>query len=571
MKLKFHSLDFAMLILGLVLLVAAIIFTQDSLVLRFFSHGGVQRRVETFQEIFFSYGFISLVAGAWGLFSSSRGHHSLTESTFLFFRTLPEQVSQNWKSFVSFNRRIPLTAWVWFVPQLFIGCMLAVYFSSQPMRGDEAYTFLNYINGNFLDAFVYSAPNNHVLYTLLAKIFVSLFGGEPFVIRLGAFFSGMLNIFLVFYFCRLCADEYGTGTFSALGMAVFPYLVLYATNARGYTLLISLFLLMAITGLHILRGFSRTAVKIFALLAALSLFTMPSALMAVAGIFVWVATGLFLQKYQPFVILRNLAGIFIGHSALFSFLLYTPVIIASNGIEPIIANKFVKRLSWPEFISGIIPQFRNAFSEMTRDIYPLAIGFAVIFFLLGLIFAFKNGNVKLALLAPSVFLGTFVVLLITLAIPYARTVIYAIPAFLIVMDYGISATLKILPNLGRITIKLFLLTTGVIFAISLISNNIIGRYPDTSAFPEAEMVVQYLKPILKDGDSIHVTNTANVPIEFYLWYYGLPERDFSTRLETGRNFYVVKKSHYSIEDMTDKPVVLLLDFGNMALYERIKE
>lgn len=571
MKFKSHGLDVSMTLLGCVLLIVAVVLAQDSLTLRFFLYGGVQRRIAIFQVVFFAYGLLALGVGLWGLSGSARGGSSFTELAYLFIEALPGWIAQKWKSFIDFNHQIPLNVWAWFVPQLFIGCMLVVYFSSQPMRGDEAYTFLNYVNGNFLNVFLYSAPNNHVLYTLLTKFFVSLFGAEPFVIRLAAFLAGMFNILLMFYFCRLCAMDYDTGVFSALGMAVFPYLVLYATNARGYTLLIFLFLLTAITGVHILRNFSRISVMIFALLAALGLLIMPSAIMAIAGIFVWVAMGLFLKKYPVILILQNLAGVFIGYSAFFSFIFYTPVILASNGIEPIIANKFVKRLVWSEFISGIIPQFQNAFIEMTREIHPVVITLGVIFFLVGLFIAFKNGNTKLAFLAPSIFLGTLSVLLFTLAIPYARTLIYLIPVFLITMDYGIAAILNMLPNLGRVAIKLLVLAAGTIFAISLISNNVIGRYLDTSAFPEAEMVVKYLKPIIKEGDSIHVTNTANVPIEFYLWYYGLPERDFSTRLETGRNFYVVKKSHYSIQDMTNKPVMLLLDFGNMSLYERIKE
>jgi len=62
---------------------------------------------------------------------------------------------------------------------------------------------------------------------------------------------------------------------------------------------------------------------------------------------------------------------------------------------------------------------------------------------------------------------------------------------------------------------------------------------------------------------------ADEPTYFYLWYYGVVEYNAEKNHEPRKEFFVVQKSHYSIKDMTDKPVIELLDFGNMALYQAV--
>ena len=39
------------------------------------------------------------------------------------------------------------------------------------------------------------------------------------------------------------------------------------------------------------------------------------------------------------------------------------------------------------------------------------------------------------------------------------------------------------------------------------------------------------------------------------------------KADRGHTYIIVKKSRYSVNDMTDKSVVKLLDFNDLALYE----
>ena len=76
-----------------------------------------------------------------------------------------------------------------------IGALGRVGYLWQPMRVDEATTFLEFVSRPLLLGLsYYPAPNNHILHTLLGHFVVSVFGMEPWAVRLVAFLAGVLMI-----------------------------------------------------------------------------------------------------------------------------------------------------------------------------------------------------------------------------------------------------------------------------------------------------------------------------------------------------------------------------------------
>jgi hypothetical protein len=74
-----------------------------------------------------------------------------------------------------------------------IGLVLRVLVINRPIAYDEAYTFINFASRPFKHILAdYSAPNNHILHTILVGIVYRLFGEEPWVPRLPAFIAGAL-------------------------------------------------------------------------------------------------------------------------------------------------------------------------------------------------------------------------------------------------------------------------------------------------------------------------------------------------------------------------------------------
>jgi hypothetical protein len=76
--------------------------------------------------------------------------------------------------------------------------------------------------------------------------------------------------------------------------------------------------------------------------------------------------------------------------------------------------------------------------------------------------------------------------------------------------------------------------------------------------------------LLGSDDIIYVARPADWPMRFYLWYYGLPRTKGAAKDGGTKEFFVVKKSRYTISDLTEKPVIKLLDFGDAALYQLLR-
>jgi hypothetical protein len=456
---------------------------------------------------------------------------------------------------------------IWPFLALALGLLARGYFLSQPMRGDEAYTFLQYVNQGFLSLFDYSAPNNHVLNTLLIKLSTSFWGASPASIRFPAFLAGLAAIALAFYLARCLERNRNSGILVAIASAVFPYLILYSTNARGYSMIVALTLLMAWVGHRFSNAPSMPGLLLLALFSALGMLAIPIMILPIAGIFFWIVGLLLLKKTSLKTVLSRFVFPFGILSAALTLVFYAPVIAVSNGVAPIISNKFIESQSWDVFWSQLLPQLQNSFSELFRDVPPAVLLTILALVVLGLVASARRRNWGVLLILPCLVLGAFFVLLVQHTNPYARTWIYLIPFILLVADAGLVFLLEHLPGRFQVWANAFLVFAGLFFALNLMSENIIVTYADTSAFPEAPVVVEYIKPIFKPGDTLRVSPTADWSVYFYFWYDGMSPLLTDQNPSTGRVFFISQKSRGPIGDLAAQRFTLLLDMGNMALYQ----
>jgi len=135
--------------------------------------------------------------------------------------------------------RQELFAVTW-VTLLAITCRLAAL--RQPMRYDESVTWAYFVGRSWTTIVSqYQFPNNHVFYSLLAKATSSLAAWEPWALRLPAALAGIAIVPLTWAVGRRFADRDSALLGAALAAASTP-LILYSTNARGYSLVVMLFL-----------------------------------------------------------------------------------------------------------------------------------------------------------------------------------------------------------------------------------------------------------------------------------------------------------------------------------------
>lgn len=452
---------------------------------------------------------------------------------------------------------------LWAVTLLGVG--IRAFFMAQPMRLDEAYTFLYYLNDG-RDLFLYNVPNNHVFHTLLAKLAVLIGGMSPVILRLPAFIAGVLCIPAVFFVARRFNPK--AGLLAALGMAILPYMILYSTMARGYSLIVlfTLLLIFAIQGY--LENPTLKHATLIALFSALGLFTIPTMTFPLAGLYLWLTLVMLTKSRNLLTLLRQLLPM-LGLTALLTIVFYIPVLIVNNGPGTLFSNPYVNARPWKDFLAHIAPHLSQIIGDFFRDVPSAAKYFGFLLAGIGVWAAVRRRDWAGTLLIPCILLGALVIFFTKQAIPFVRTWIYLIPFYLLFADLGYSAlTEKLSPTLAR-TVTTLMLLAGLVYAATLASTNAIARYADTGSFPEAQTVARYMKPLLTGNEFIAVMDTANFPLYYYLCDENAPTQKPTLDPKTVKRYFVVQKSWYKLSDLTKKPAELVFEYGDAAVYTSV--
>jgi hypothetical protein len=450
---------------------------------------------------------------------------------------------------------------------LCLGVIVRGYFLSQPMRYDESNTFLHFVNGNLLQLFFYPFPNNHVFHTILVKLSTSLLGAHPQTIRLPAFLAGVISIPLIFCVGRVLLRG-RSAAFAALAVALLPYLILYSTNARGYTLMVLFTLLLVFVGVNSVPAPSKAAAITLSVIAALGLLTVPSMAFPIAGVYLWLVCLWLINRNSVRQILRD----FVIPCALLTFALtaifYSPVIFVSKGVDPVVANEHVAAQPSELFFHKLPSHLWQTLVDFSRDVPVLILIAGTALMLLGVYSTAKRRDWAMLLLLPCAIIGSAVLLVFKHAIPYPRTWIFLLPLAVLVANAGWIHFLQMFSVGARVHIHRGLVVAAVGYAVWLMSTNAIAHYPDTGTFPEAAKVAHYLRPIMHEGDKVRASIPADYPLYFYLWYDDV--RHFHGKAEANQSeFIVLQKDNYEFETTVQEPVVKLVDVGEASVYQAI--
>jgi Dolichyl-phosphate-mannose-protein mannosyltransferase len=503
----------------------------------------------------------------------------------------------------------------WLVAAMVLGIGIRVCFMNSPMKWDESSTFFSNIQSPLPYVFEYLAPNNHVLNSILERISTLILGKHPISIRLPAFLAGVASIPLMFRVCRTLTPG-KSGYFAAAAVAIWPYLIFYSANGRGYSLVVFLSLILILVSFEFVNHPTRGGVGLIAITSALELFTMPSTLFMVVGAGAWIAWLLFSSGHTR----RSILFEFVIPCAVLTIaltaLLYTPVVLVSNGFEHILHNRFVQPQPWHEFFQQSVPHLRATVGALASGIPKIALVAIAILIAAGLYTSARNRNWPVFVLLPLILGASAIILIAQHRIPFERTWIFFVPLILLVADAGFTRTLEIVPPRSHSAAigALFLLMT--ILGLRLITSYPATGYSMKQDFPEARLAAQFLKPMFTEGDAVRASLTAEEPTFFYLWYdtsvlnprthkaikpqpiFYMGDQEFyysfmwyhkvnNPRLpvttEPHRIFYVLKKSECTLDtlpnihiflqanetlDLPAKAVIKILDYGDMAIYRQ---
>lgn len=193
--------------------------------------------------------------------------------------------------------------WEWAVMAaiILVGALLRIYQLPNGLWFDEIQTLVEYVRdpmGQILTT--YDSQNQHLFYSVLARISSNLLGEGAVGLRLPAAVLGIGSLWAVYYFGRLVTSR--TEAVLAAAFLAFSYHhVWFSQNARGYTGLLLWTLLASACFLRLLTGRYQRPWKLaiaYGLCMGLASYThITAVLVAVAHFIIWLI--LFLRARAP--------------------------------------------------------------------------------------------------------------------------------------------------------------------------------------------------------------------------------------------------------------------------------
>ncbi len=273
----------------------------------------------------------------------------------------------------------PPPAWAWLAPILVLGAVLR----SVRLGGggglwyDEITTLVNYVQQPLARIVTtYDSQNQHLLFSVLARISTAVFGESAAALRLPAAVAGVASLGLVAWFGARIASR-REALLAALLLAASYHHVWFSQNARGYTLLLCGALLGTGFLLDVLEADgvrARRAVIAYAVAMALAVYTHVTAILLVAGHgVVWLAL-LALRRLDSEARWRPLAAFALAGAL--SLVAYAPVLgqIIETVTRPTMAGTAVE---WKNPLWFLAETARGLMAGVPGGVVGLAGGLVV--------------------------------------------------------------------------------------------------------------------------------------------------------------------------------------------------
>ena len=421
---------------------------------------------------------------------------------------------------------------VWLITAIAAVSRLAAL--AQPMRYDESVTWAYFVGKPWhVVVSSYQFPNNHVFFSLLAKVTSSLAPFQPWALRLPAFLAGVAIVPLTWAVGRRFASP-RVGLLGAALTAVSTPLILYSTNARGYSLVVALFLVMLLLASDVLATGRIRCWVALAVVGALGLYTVPVMLYPLGIVAVWLILGA--RGAQGDAALRLIGGAILSSAVAGAIALglYLPI-IRTAGLGALTGNRFVEPSTWREFFGALPAHGVDTLLTWTDPLpWPAALVVGVVA-MLGVRRKAPSERASLAAAAAS---WCGVLLLVTHRVPFVRVWLFLLPLFLLAVARGAMRIAERLsprrpvPAITPIAVAVLLGAYAVIARPAEASN-------DTGAFRPASRVTSRLTAELRPGDRVLAPIPTNGPLLYYFSAQGLDTALLNTPPPLTRRVFLV--------------------------------
>lgn len=475
----------------------------------------------------------------------------------------------------------PAIIWIGAVLALMVaGAVCRLHFLGWPLRYDEAFTFGKFISRGFLTILTnYSHPNNHILFNELAHISWRLFGNVEWALRLPALVFGLLVVPATFVVVEEMYDRQAALLSAAL-TSTSSMLVGFSANARGYSIVTVLFLMQFYLAMRLKRNPSKAGWGLFALNAALMLFTVPTLIYGLGAIGLWLLLSILVGdvangRKSAFL---SLAASVAGALAI-TLLFYLPLILTS-GLEALTQNRFIRQLEQPEFQRTLTREIGRIWIGWTNDL-PLVVAWLLV---LGVVVSIalhrRLSRDRIHLAIPAIVFGLSLVLYHRV-VPPARAMQFFLPIAYGMATAGCIALLRMIPGWrARPTRSGAWAASAIILACGLapfVLASTAPYYTEQGTFRDSKNVAAFLEQRLTEDDRVVTIAPSGPPLQFAFLQRNMPRITFSERA-SARMFLVVNRTFRGqtidkvIQEREIDPALwseprLLQSFSESDLYE----
>jgi hypothetical protein len=440
-----------------------------------------------------------------------------------------------------------------------VGSGIRVYFLFDPMRFDETYTFVHFAGKPLCIGLTdYHSSNNHPLHTLLVHACYLLLGNKPWVVRLPALAAGILIMPAAYAAIRMFYNK--DAALMTLGLAaVSSKLVEYSVNARGYTLLCLMFLLILTLAGNLRQSLDWRAWLLFALLSALGAYTAPLMLLPFGVVVIWLFLSIMLEKAAPrgpsqcplpegegvlrADLLKRLATAIVI-TGLLTLGFYLPFFIVS-GPASVLAHEFLKPLSWTEFAREFLVFLGRVWSEWHRDFpagldYVLAVGVVISTAFHKRLARFRVPIAPVAIAWP-IALATAQRALLSQG-DRSRLWFFMLPLYFGLASAGISYLLQLIPRriYRDIAVAIVCIVVPLWLGMRTVGSRSVSG--DWGTVKDASQVAAFLKDYLRPTDAVVAVHRSASIFEYYLSVHGIDKRFNQFPPETSRIILITDES-----------------------------
>lgn len=449
-----------------------------------------------------------------------------------------------------------------------------------PLTHDEAYSFNAFASESlWVTVSDYHLPNNHVFLNVIINIFTSFFGDQLWLIRLPTMIVGVLMVPAAYSAGK---RFYGreVGLLSAGLVAVFPILVLYSVQARGY-ILMSLFALLTLYMGDVVReDKNRFAWVLLVVFSALGFFTIPIMLFPFGALYIWLFLSWLLGDVQgydsrfDFLCYWLVSGF---ASAFLTVFLYLPIL--TNNFDRFFNNDFIAPLERNIFPAVITVRLRNTWFEWVESIPDWLVIVGLVGLVLELILHFKLSRHKIPQ-QVAFLLWIAMYLIARRPDTQPRMWLFLAAPVLIWSAGGIVGTLKVLSSPFEKKLPLAQWFVGAaVLAILLFGVWTLPTIPDRlRQKSNLENVAVYLAENIREGDMVTASTVFFPQLRYYFNLYGV-DPDYLRRSGPFQRVFIIVgwRNKNTLESEAPKEggrlaidlerTSVILQFEEMTVYE----